>query len=115
MVCPKIRFSLGVRRWIIAGKKPSMLEKWWGVRLGVALNCLLVKEASSRAAKTPMIVTVRAASFRIGGIDITGVFIGRIFDVIRRPAIILPQANRLIGLITAGLFSLIGERGAKRG
>lgn len=27
----------------------------------------------------------------------------------------LPQASRLIGLITAGLFSLIGERGLNRG
>lgn len=27
MVCPRVRLSLGVRRWIIIGKNPSMLEK----------------------------------------------------------------------------------------
>lgn len=26
--CPRIRLSLGGRRWIIVGKNPSMLEKW---------------------------------------------------------------------------------------
>lgn len=78
-------------------------------------NCLLVKEASSRAVRTPMIVTARAANFRIGGMVIIGVFKGRILDVIRRPAMMLPQASRLIGLITAGLFSLIGERALNRG
>lgn len=36
-------------------------------------------------------------------------------EVISSPAIMLPQANRLIGLITAGLFSLIGDRGLNRG
>lgn len=92
-----------------------MLEKWCAGRLGVVLNCLLVKEASSRAVNTPMIVTARAASLRMGCIDMTGVFKGRMFDVIRRPAIMLPQANRLMGLITVGLFSLIGERGLNRG
>lgn len=29
IVWPRARPSLGVKRWIIAGKKPSMLEKWW--------------------------------------------------------------------------------------
>lgn len=28
IVCPRVRLSLGSVRWIIAGKKPSMLEKW---------------------------------------------------------------------------------------
>lgn len=40
-----------------------------------------------------------------------GVFMGTMLEVIRRPAMMLPQASRLIGLITAGLFSLIGENG----
>lgn len=92
-----------------------MLEKWWGVSRGVGLNCLLVKEASSRAVSSPRIVTVRAASFRRGGMLMTGVFRGIIEEVIIRPAIMLPQARRLIGLITAGLFSLIGESDEKRG
>lgn len=44
-----------------------------------------------------------------------GVLIGRIFEVIRRPAKMLPQARRLIGLIVVGSFSLMGERGLNRG
>lgn len=62
-----------------------------------------------------MTVTARAASFRAGGIDIIGVFRGRILAVINCPAIILPHASRLIGLITDGLFSLIGGSGLNRG
>lgn len=84
-------------------------------RLGVVLNCLLVRVASSKAVSSPMIVTARAASLRIGGIDITGVFRGVMFEVIRRPAMMLPQARRLIGLITVGVFSLMGERELNRG
>jgi len=44
-----------------------------------------------------------------------GVFSGTRLEVINSPAIMLPQASRLIGLITAGLFSLTGESAAKRG
>lgn len=46
---------------------------------------------------------------------ITGVFIGVMLAVINSPAKILPQASRLIGLITALLFSLIGESELNRG
>lgn len=115
MVCPRIRPSLGVARWMSAGKNPSILEKWWADRFGVVLNCLLVKEASSNAVRTPIIVTVRAASLRRGGIVMMGVLKGIMFEVIRRPATMLPQASRLMGLITAGLFSLIGDRELNRG
>ena len=83
--------------------------------MGVVLSCFDVCVASSRATMRPRIETVRAASFNAGGIVITGVFAGEMFEVIRRPAIMLPQANRLIGLITAGLFSLMGERAVNRG
>jgi len=62
-----------------------------------------------------MIVTARAASLRRGGMDMIGVFRGVIFEVISNPAMILPHASRLSGLISAGLFSLIGERGLNRG
>lgn len=81
----------------------------------MGLNCLLVKDASSRAIISPRMVTVRAASFSRGGIDIIGVFKGVMLEVIRRPAIMLPHASRLIGLMTAGLFSLIGEMALNRG
>ena len=83
--------------------------------IGLILTCLLVKDASSRAVRRPRMVTIRALSFRLGCIVMIGVFKGVIFEVIKSPAIMLPQASRLIGLITAGLFSLIGERGGKRG
>lgn len=102
-------------RWTIAGKKPSIFEKWCVVSVGVGLNCLFVKEASSRAIRSPVIVTARAASLRSRGIDITGVFRGSMLEVIKRPAIMLPQARRLMGLMTVGLFSLMGERGLNRG
>jgi len=100
---------------VICGKNPSILEKWWGARRGAGLNCLVVRFASSIAVMRPRIVTRRAASLSRGGIDIIGVFKGVILEVIKRPATMLPQAKRLIGLITAELFSLIGEKARKRG
>lgn len=115
IIWPKVRFSLGIRRWITGGKNPSMLEKWWRVSFGVVLNCLFVREASSRARRSPAIDTARAAIFSRKGIVMMGVFRGEIFEVIKSPAIMLPQASRLRGLITAGLFSLIGESELNRG
>lgn len=100
---------------MVAGKNPSMLEKLWRERAGVILNCFEVNEASSRATRRPITVTVRALSFKRGGMVITGVLEGRKFEVMIRPATMLPQASRLIGLITEGLFSLIGDRAGKRG
>ncbi len=84
IVCPRVKLSLGSVRWMIAGKKPSMLEKWWGVSLGLGLNCLFVREASSSARRRPRIVTVSAASFRRGGIVMIGVFKGVMLEVIKR-------------------------------
>jgi len=83
--------------------------------VGVILICLLVIAVSSMATKSPAIVTMRAASFRVVGIVMIGVFEGRKLEVIISPAIILPQASRLMGLITSGLFSLIGDSGKNRG
>ena len=76
---------------------------------------MLVSEASSKAVRRPRIVTISALSFSEGCMVIIGVFRGVMLEVIRRPAIMLPQASRLIGLITAGLFSLIGDNARKRG
>ena len=92
-----------------------MLEKWWVLRVGVILTCLLVIDASSRAVSSPRMVTISALNFRAGCMVMIGVLSGTRLDVIRRPATILPQARRLMGLITAGLFSLIGESAVKRG
>ena len=113
--CPRISPILGVDRCVIAGKKPSMLEKWWVDRVGVTFICLLVSEASSRAVRSPRTVTIRALSLSEGCIVIMGVLRGVMLEVITRPAIMLPQASRLMGLITAGLFSLMGESARKRG
>lgn len=85
------------------------------VKFGVVWYCLLVRDASSRARIRPVIVTRRAASLSRGGIVIMGVFKGVMFEVISSPATTLPQAKRLMGLITEGLFSLIGERELNRG
>lgn len=79
------------------------------------LSCLLVSEASSRAVSRPRMVTISALNFSEGCMVIMGVFRGVMLEVIIRPAIMLPQASRLIGLITAGSFSLIGESAGKRG
>lgn len=83
--------------------------------MGVTLNCLEVMVANSKAVKSPRIVTIRAANFRRGGIVMIGVFSGIMFEVRIKPATMLPQARRLIGLMTAGSFSLIGESGRNRG
>ena len=114
-VWPRTRLALGKSRWTIEGKNPSMFEKWWGASVGVGLSCVEVREANSSAITRPRMVTRRAASLSRGGIVITGVFRGRKLEVISKPATMLPQANRLIGLMTAGLFSLMGERVLKRG
>lgn len=92
-----------------------MFEKLWVKSLGVGLNCLFVRLASSRAIKRPRIVTIRAASLREGCIVITGVLGRTIFEVISSPAMMLPHARRLMGLTTAVLFSLMGENELKRG
>lgn len=115
MVCPKVRLSLGISRWTAAGKYPNILEKLWRGIVGVVLNCLLVREASSMAMRRPVIVTARAASLRRGGMVMMGVLDGMKFEVTIRPATILPQAKRLMGLMTEGLFSLIGESARNRG
>lgn len=83
--------------------------------MGVILSCFDVIDANSIAVRRPVMVTNRAASFRETGMVIIGVFDGRKLEVIIRPAIMLPQASRLIGLTTAGSFSLMGERGKNRG
>ncbi len=69
---------------------------------------------SSRARIIPRVVTMIAAVFVMGGMVIGGVFVGRIRDEIRRPAMMLPKANRMIGRMAEGVFSLIGVIGMVR-
>lgn len=92
-----------------------MLENANGVGLGDRVNCLEAWVANSRAMISPSAVTVRAVSLIEVGIVISGVLSGKTFDVITRPAIILPQASRLIGFKTSFRFSLIGESALNRG
>lgn len=82
---------------------------------GLTLNCLLVKFVSSMAVNNPIIVTSRALNLREVGMVMMGVLVGRKFDVIISPAMILPHASRLIGFITDGSFSLIGASVIDRG
>lgn len=82
---------------------------------GLILNCLFVRLASSMAVISPMAVTNRALSLREGGIVIMGVFVGKKFDVIISPAMMLPHASRLIGFSTVGVFSLMGMNVIDRG
>lgn len=62
-----------------------------------------------------MTVIARAATLRAKGIVIIGVLVGRRLEVRRSPATRLPQAKRLMGLITEGLFSSMGTSGRNRG
>lgn len=43
-----------------------------------------------------------------------GVFVGRMNEVMMNPAVMLPSARRVIGDVTAGLFSFIGVSGGMR-
>lgn len=70
-----------------------------------------VRLLSSRAIAKPKIVMSRAVSFRYQGIVRTWMLVGGILSEIRKPAIILPNARRLIGLMRSGLFSLMVIRG----
>jgi len=57
----------------------------------------------------------RADVLRVGDIVRVGVFSGRRVVEITKPATMLPHASRLMGAITAGFDSLIGDRGRARG
>lgn len=76
---------------------------------------MLVREANSKAVSNPRIETARAASLSSVGMVKIGVLKRLMFSITSKPPKMLPHAKRLRGLITAGLFSLIGENGKKRG
>lgn len=63
---------------------------------------------SSRARIRPRVVAMMAAVFVNMGIVIGGVCVGVVYDVMSRPAMMLPKARRVIGLRVSGLFSFIG-------
>lgn len=68
----------------------------------------------SRARAIPRTVTIIAVILMYRGIVIGGVFVGRMNEVMMNPAVMLPNARRVIGEVTAGLFSFIGVRGGIR-
>lgn len=70
---------------------------------------------SSRAIRSPVTVTARAANLVAAGMVMMGVFSGRKFEEIISPVTMLPQARRFRGLIIAGLFSLMGDIARNRG
>lgn len=55
-----------------------MFEKWWGPDGGFGFNCLLAIKARPKAITNPIRDTIKAASFKIGGIVMTGIFGGTI-------------------------------------
>lgn len=66
------------------------------------------------AYRRPKIVTRSADNFVVVDIVITVVFIGVRVEVIRRPAMMLPSASRMMGLVSVLLFSSIKIIGAVR-
>ena len=83
-----------------------------GFCLGEESVCVVFE--SSRARIIPRIVMMMAAVFVMSGMVIGGVFVGRVRDEISRPAMMLPKANRIIGKMAEGEFSLIGVIGMVR-
>lgn len=62
---------------------------------------------SSKAIANPKIVMSKAVVLIYQGIVRTGMLVGGILIERRKPAKMLPRANRLIGLMRSGLFSFI--------
>lgn len=62
----------------------------------------------------PRAVTTMAVILMYSGIVVGGVFVGRMKEVMMNPAVMLPRARRVMGEVTAGLFSFIGVRGGMR-
>lgn len=62
----------------------------------------------------PRAVTIRAIILMESGIVVGGVFVGIMNEVIKNPARMLPSARRVMGEVTAGLFSFTGVKGGIR-
>lgn len=80
--------------------------------LGVRLE---VRLFSSSEIRSPIVVINRAVIFSCHGIVMTCILIGGMFCEIIYPAKILPNARRLMGLISLGLSSVIVIKGKYRG
>lgn len=62
----------------------------------------------------PRAVITMAVILMDSGMVVVGVFVGRMYEVIRNPAVMLPTASRVSEESTAGLFSLMLARGGIR-
>lgn len=89
-------------RWVRMLKYASELEKLWMLEGFWVLFVIIV---SSRASRRPRIVAVSAAILMCVGIVVGGVLSGMMFSEISIPAMMLPMARRVIGLMIVGLFS----------
>lgn len=96
------------------GKYPRRFENLRWLE-GVLNFKFCVARLSSRATVKPSRVTNMAVVFRYIGIVICGIVWGVMLFEIRNPAKMLPTKSRLIGLISVGLFSLMGVSDGKRG
>lgn len=72
--CPKVKLAFGDSRCISEGKYPNILENRCVAAGGEDLAGPLAFAASSMATRSPIMVTIRADSFKVSGIVITGVF-----------------------------------------
>lgn len=75
----------------------------------------MVKLLSSNAIIRPRVVIIKARNLMYQGSVRIGILSGGRLKNITNPAIMLPSAKRLIGLIRFGLFSLIVISGGNRG
>lgn len=102
-----------LRRWIRGLKYPREVEKFEKAVCFVGRRVWAIFEIS-RARAIPRAVTTRAVILMERGMVIVGVFVGMVNEVMRKPAMMLPRASRVMGEVTAGLFSFIGVRGEIR-
>lgn len=79
--------------------------------MGFGIERFRVRLLSSRAKVNPRIEMSRAVVFKYQGMVRIWMLVGGMLDEIRNPAIMLPNARRLMGLIRSGLFSFIIIRG----
>lgn len=61
---PRVRLSLGARRWTIEVKYPNIFDELCRGRIGVILICIEVMVERAIAIISPVMVTASAASFR---------------------------------------------------
>lgn len=89
---------------MVDGKYPRDVENDAGLEV-VFMEKFRVRLFNSRAIANPIIEISRAVILRYQGIVSIGMLVGGILSEMRKPAKMLPSANRLMGLIRSGLLS----------